>query len=330
MIDTIYRPAIALPRRRSPESPTLWLLLLAGSILLHVALFLILRPFWVERSGGQGGDGAIAIELVDTNPVNDAGTGQASLPPQSVSAKAAPIAAAPPAPLPENDQEIQAPPRSPQPPPSPPASLSSPPPASPLQGKPKANSKPSQVAPPPPQPMPKLTPPPVQPPLPPLQPSAGLLKSGEILPSAPAKSNESGGGSATTAPEVVQTTVEPSNVYTRTEGGGGLRMTIVGAPRAIKDKDIPDEAPQLLSPRDLPFPGLLLPPCLRRSSGKLTFVLVIDRQTGKPKPEQVDNGSICDASIAKLVRDNIQFRPARQAGGRVEGQVQIELQLTSL
>lgn len=108
-------------------------------------------------------------------------------------------------------------------------------------------------------------------------------------------------------------------------------MTIVSAPRAINvDRDIPDEPLKLVSPLDLPFPSIPLPPCIRRSSGKLTLVLVIDRDTGKPKAEQSDAGSVCDASVAKLIRENIQFQPASQAGSRVDGQVQIELQLTPL
>ena len=166
MIDSIPRPTIAPPRQRSAESPTLWMLLLAGSMLLHLTLFLILRPFWIARAGGQGGDGAIAIELMDSNP----GTGQASLLPKSDSLKVGttppPIAAAPPVSLPENDQEIQAPPRSTQPSPSPqsstppaavpPVSSSVPSATSPLQGKPKAETKPTQtVQPPPPEPLPQ-------------------------------------------------------------------------------------------------------------------------------------------------------------------------------
>ena len=108
-------------------------------------------------------------------------------------------------------------------------------------------------------------------------------------------------------------------------------MTIVGQPREVnRGRDITDEKAQLISPAVLQFPQEAILPCIRRNIGQtVTLLLVIDRRTGKPNQTSLSKGSACDV-IAKLVRENVQFNPARQANGQAESQVEIDLQLTPL
>ena len=349
MIDSLSPSSVATLRRRSPESPTLWLLLLAGSILLHVALFLLLRPLWLEQVGGQGGDGSVEIELADAASE----TGQTSLSaasPKSGSIALAPIAAAPPTLGPETEADIQAPPRSsenpvarsPEKPAPPPTSIPSTPPppnAAPRRGQPEPKTNEIAAAPSPlTQPSPKTQPP--QPPQPPQplqtpKPQNTLATSDQALPGVPPISGDLNQGnsppSGTGAP--ISITVTPAPVVSQE-----VRLTIVRL-RSLQThdpltpgSDYPDRPAQPVT-NTTSSPYTSIPPCIRGSIGNEKFLklgLTLDNK-GVPKVDpDISSSSTCDITkfAEGLVRREIRFRPAQEAGSPVESNIEIEVKLS--
>ena len=289
--------------------------------------------------GGQGGDGLVVIELVDAP-----GTGQASLPAIAATTKAGPtapalITAAPP--LPENPQDIQAPPRSTgrQVPPA--TSIKPPPQApsdtSPLQGQPEIKS-PEKVAtstPPPPSPAPKPeSSPPPKPLVPPKSPT-DPVRSGQELSAPPPVPNAPKVGSDPIR-VAVQPIVNPEPVVSQE-----LRLTIVSL-RPVQNRDAltpksdnPDRFAQVVSP-SASFPEMsAIPSCVRGSLGKpvaLRLTIGADGvpRTSNPSPSQSSSCTIDDVSkfAEDLVRKKIQFRPAQSGGSPVESTVEIDVKLS--
>ncbi len=358
MIDTLPRSTIAPLRRRAPESPTLWLLLLAGSLLIHMALLLLLRPWEGAVAGsGQGGDGSVAVELVEA--VSE--TGQTSLSgasPQSGTIAPTAIAAAPADPIPEDNQDIQAPPRSPEKPASrspqtqtpPPAATSpatqTPPNTSSQQSQPemKLSEKVATSTPPPPAPAPSPAPQPSPSPKPsvPPKPPTGPVQSGQQLPAAPPISEQLKDSGAPSQPGTgVQVSAPVTPATPVTPVSQELRLTIVKLrPVQTRDSltigsDVPDRFAQTVS-TSASFPEISgLPPCIRGSLGKPLLLRLTIGIDGVPKPvdSSPSQSSSCTIeAVSKfaegLVRSKIQFRPAQNSGSPVESTIELDVSLS--
>ncbi|WP_421658374.1 TonB family protein [Leptothermofonsia sp. ETS-13] len=319
-----------LADRRRSESPAFWVLLVAGSVLFHILLFLSLRQFLSRLIKVEVEPAPISVEFVEPSTI-------ASQLKSTTSKREAPrlTSEQSKATVPSqttNSQVAIAPQTVFQPAPDPTQSPSPPFPSQNRPTQPPRNSTPRQESnrkpsPPPRNPAgetnnPEFSRSPAQPilPVPPEVSSGGSSITGD-----PGASGSTGAGN----PSLPEVTISSDRGQ-----GRGLKVTILRFTNANTGRDVTDRDYEVARPLSTSqsFPDIAYQPSVELNLGSsITLKVLVDRDGNLQRVDVIEGSRAADYDeLAKRVIQKLQFEPARQAGQPVDSLAEIELRIDRL
>lgn len=338
--------------RRHSDSPSLWLAVLAGSLIVHLLLLLSGRLFLFRVSSQKPARVAAPIELVDISP-------KSSSPTRLTTSKVTKFSVAPQTAtrLPNADSSV--PPPVPDQPSVQQVIKPSPVPVRQIRSIPKSVPTRPRVIPSPNTPSPKLTPQPV--PSAPIAPSSQPTQpvpapDATAAPAeTPAEPTPSPSGSPLPEPEIgrvpgestqgldesKQTNAGLPNVEDATRRGGtGVKADLLNIQDGNSLQDgknngggtIPDKLARPIESSRL-FSTLNYPPEIELNLGQAIRLVVLVDQTGKSKVTRVIKSSGSqeyDKFVSDLIEEQWTFDPATSDGEPVESLLKVSVQLDSL
>ncbi|PSB19312.1 hypothetical protein C7B65_12150 [Phormidesmis priestleyi ULC007] len=345
--------------RRHSDPPSLWIAVLAGSLIVHLLLLLSGRLFLFRVSSQKPARVAAPIELIDLSPKSSSKVARSTTPKVAKSSVAPQTATR----LPNADSSV------PPPVPDQPSAVQqvikpSPVPVTPTRSIPKSAPTRSRVIPSPVTPSPKLT---TQPdlstpitpsPQPPFQPApapdataAPAETPAEPTP-VPAPSPS---GIPLPDPEIGRVPGEPTQGLDESKrtnaglpnvenaiprGGTGVKADLLDIQDGNSLQDgknngggtIPDKIARPIESSRL-FLTLNYPPEVELNLGQTIRLIVLVDRTGKPKVTSVVDPSRSqeyDKFVSDLIQDQWTFEPATLAGQPVESLLNVSVRLNSL